>query len=381
MIVVVADDITGAAEIAGKAMEFGLRVRFICTFDGNLSVSGNPDILVIATNTRSYSEEEALTFNQLLARSLNHTSFRIFKKCDSVLRGYVLTELLPFARSANCTQILLQPANPEAGRCIVNGRYTINNQELHHTAFKDDPDFPATTSLVSQLLKIRNPLFFQSGNIDYKISDCSTGNDMQVLLSNADRSSTLFAGSTAFFGHYLKYIHGYEPKSGPIYSTGKPTIPFLLIAGSTHTSTSDTEQYFRDIKLTLHALPSELRQNQCSTGSIHSFATALEEQWKQNPEDGILLTIGEPRECFPQAAERLNERLCMTAKHLIAGLKLHSIYCTGGATTWQLIQEMRWTNLVPLHTLAPGVIRFEVENSPGTVLTIKPGSYSWGIRS
>lgn len=379
MIVVVADDITGAAEIAGKAMEFGLRVRFICSFDGSFNVQGNPDVLVIATNTRSYSEEEALTFNQLLARNLSHTSFRLFKKCDSALRGYVLTELLPFARSANCTQILLQPANPEAGRRIVNGRYTINNQELNHTAFKDDPDFPATTSLVSQLLKIRNPLFFQSGSIDYKISDCSSGNDMQGLLTNADCNSTLFAGSTAFFGHYLKHIHGYEPKSGPIYTTGIPTNPFLLIAGSTHTSTSDAEQYFRNKKLIIYRLPPEMRQNHCSTGLIHSLATALEEQWKQNPEDGIMLKIGEPKETFPYAAEELNKRLCIAAKSLISNLNFQSVYCTGGATTWQLIQEMQWTNLVPLHTLAPGVIRFEVENSPGTLLTIKPGSYSWGI--
>ena len=60
--IVIADDITGAAEIAGIAFARGAEVRLVC---GSVCGVGNTtyqtDVTtVIATDTRSMSEEEAL---------------------------------------------------------------------------------------------------------------------------------------------------------------------------------------------------------------------------------------------------------------------------------------------------------------------------------
>jgi len=90
MIAVIADDFTGAAEIGGVGLRYGLQV-LIETVVNDVS---NVDLLVIATDTRSLeasqaSEEMAKITGQLMQL---HPDI-IFKKIDSVLRGHVALEL------------------------------------------------------------------------------------------------------------------------------------------------------------------------------------------------------------------------------------------------------------------------------------------------
>ena len=62
--IVIADDITGAAEMAGIAFEAGEDVRLVC--GGDTATSGTT---VIATDTRSMTEDEAI------AETLRITSY------------------------------------------------------------------------------------------------------------------------------------------------------------------------------------------------------------------------------------------------------------------------------------------------------------------
>ena len=91
---IIADDITGAAEIAGIAFSHGQRVRLLCGCPGSDasisdgSVSGvsvpdgsvcscataTPETTVIATDTRSMSEAEAMAETR---RLISHFSFLI----------------------------------------------------------------------------------------------------------------------------------------------------------------------------------------------------------------------------------------------------------------------------------------------------------------
>ena len=66
MIAVIADDITGAAEMAAIAHRLGLRVKL------TMQPEATPDcdVLVIATDTRSMSESEAATVSRELASTV-----------------------------------------------------------------------------------------------------------------------------------------------------------------------------------------------------------------------------------------------------------------------------------------------------------------------
>ena len=92
MIAVIADDITGAAEIAGIGFRYGLSVSLLTDKSRVLSPC---DLLVYATDTRSMTEAEAVAETRTVAAYLHEQPGvgRIFKKTDSALRGHVEAEL------------------------------------------------------------------------------------------------------------------------------------------------------------------------------------------------------------------------------------------------------------------------------------------------
>ena len=91
MIAVIADDFTGAAEIGGIGLRYGLNV-VIETEDIQ---SHNADLLIIATDTRSLSAKEASEHIFQITKELQKLKPQfIFKKIDSALRGNIAEELL-----------------------------------------------------------------------------------------------------------------------------------------------------------------------------------------------------------------------------------------------------------------------------------------------
>ena len=134
MIIVVADDFTGAAELAGVGLSHGLSVEL--DIDGT-EYSG-ADMLVIATDTRSKKLEDALEeVKKLSGKLMKHKPDWIFKKIDSVLRGHILEETKVMVDTLQLKGAILVPANPALGRVIIDGIYYINEEPIQSTSFSD----------------------------------------------------------------------------------------------------------------------------------------------------------------------------------------------------------------------------------------------------
>ncbi|MBQ2951681.1 MAG: hypothetical protein IJE12_11695 [Prevotella sp.] len=162
---IIADDITGAAEIAGIAWRKGLKVRLM-VYQPNMPTTplsswrgAGGEALILATDTRSGTEEEAVkTIEYLFAPSTSPLQGGvgvglIFKKTDSVLRGHVAAELQALMRVTGKQKALLIPQNPSKGRIVKDGIYYINGTPLDQTSFAYDPEFPAKTAEAKKLLK------------------------------------------------------------------------------------------------------------------------------------------------------------------------------------------------------------------------------------
>src|SRR5579871_4890122 len=109
MIAVIADDITGAAELGGIGLRHGLNTELRTVVDDH----SKADLLVIATDTRSKPEEEAVAEMVRLTRQLKELGPTfIYKKADSVLRGHVMAELEAQLKVLSYQRALLIPANP-----------------------------------------------------------------------------------------------------------------------------------------------------------------------------------------------------------------------------------------------------------------------------
>src|SRR5262245_30118073 len=132
MIGVVADDLSGAAEIGAVGLRHGLRAEIV--------VAGQPggqaDLVCIDTDSRSCNSDEAGQRAAAAVRRLIESGAQqIYKKVDSVLRGRVLAELEAMLKELQLKSALLVPANPSLGRVIKEGRYFIRGKLIHKTEF------------------------------------------------------------------------------------------------------------------------------------------------------------------------------------------------------------------------------------------------------
>ncbi len=133
MIVIIADDFTGAAELAGISLGYGLKVS-LC-LDGSLQ--GDADVYIVSTDSRSMKKNDAVQ----AVKSATQVAVQlqpdfIFKKTDSVLRGYVADELNIQLEVLGIDKALILPANPSLGRTIRNRQYFIDGIAISHTSFK-----------------------------------------------------------------------------------------------------------------------------------------------------------------------------------------------------------------------------------------------------
>ena len=390
MIVIIADDLTGAAETVGICLRHGVGAAMIMEIPGEERLQEYTKegiaVLVIACDTRSGTLEEACRVNRLLGETLKQAGFtHIFKKIDSVLRGWVLPELNTLARLTSKSSILIQPANPGAGRCIRDGKYFINGIELSETAFGLDPEFPASSSDVMEILQERLPGKEPASVIKFSIPDACYPEDLRnsALQCGPD---VLPAGSAAFWEAYLEE----QIKRGLILTAGinyrphtqrkKPPVPsmhhFLMICGSAHQHSLDYDEYLRKQGVTLMEMPPELSSEQePDPAAPAAWANACVQAWKKEPR--LALRIASKPISYENSAHKLKARFTDALQLILQQIKPAELFIEGGATAASLLNRLNWTTFKPVDELAPGVVRLQLMPEPSLFITLKPGSYFW----
>src|SRR5688500_14541293 len=119
---VIADDLSGAAEIAGIGHRYGLPTRLARERPKFFP----PGLTVIDTESRSLPPAEAATTVARCVAGIDPGAFDlIYKKTDSVLRGPVAAEIDALMTALRRPAGLLVPQNPTRARVIANGTYFI----------------------------------------------------------------------------------------------------------------------------------------------------------------------------------------------------------------------------------------------------------------
>lgn len=353
MIAVIADDITGAAEMSGIARHLGLSVS-LSTVAGN---AGEPvDVLVIATDTRSMTEAEATGVSAETARALaaNPDVSHIFKKTDSVLRGHVVAELRAILDNTRYSEALYLPANPSKGRFIRNGRYLIGDTELHLTDFARDPEFPAWTSDVKERL--------QPGDPRIRTADAMTSADIISALESAS-DATLLAGAADLFTAFLGKT---GPQGSPV--DDRPAIDIknaLIVCGSTQSKPIGCG-------IRTEHLPLNVYDGESGAGEWIGKITPGYQR-----EGSLILDIPHHHLTGRDVAVRLRTVMAETVKRLIDAKMPHELIIEGGATAFAILDALGWKRFKVTDMIAPGVIRMLSDDS-GAYVTMKPGSYPWG---
>ncbi|MDR1631966.1 MAG: four-carbon acid sugar kinase family protein [Dysgonamonadaceae bacterium] len=371
MITVLADDISGAAEIAGICLRYDLQIHF--DFDLGLEHIPQTDVWIIASDTRSMSETKARERTWEIAYflschcGLNPRSSRLdwmFKKIDSALRGHIIPEIDELLNQITKYQVFILPANPGNGRIIRDGVYYINGQPLAQTSFADDPDFPAKSSLVKEIIHLPdNEMIILPDIVDEKdYSDYAKQLTPDILP----------AGASAFFEACLQTVFPAVKKTArretPEWGKNR-----LMICGSTHEASWDFIRKATDFDVF------EIAVNEVNTllENSETFENRLKEILHVFNRRKRLIVCTERKKADAVVSGKIKYLLAAISKYLLEKTPIEELFIEGGATAYACLEANDFLSLVPVYEYAQGVVRMEIPDRENLHLTIKPGSYSW----
>jgi uncharacterized protein YgbK (DUF1537 family) len=370
MILVVADDLSGAAELAGIAASRGLSAEVHIEFDSE------SDAGVIAVDAESRSLPAPLAAEKtrtVIDKAAGCALDWIYKKTDSALRGNIRAELEALLESTNKKRVLFLPANPLKERRIRDGQYVIGDTPLAQTVFADDPDHPQPTSDVVRALgadgsqpvrSIRaHEISPESGIV---VPDAESSDDIARRAREVDRA-TLAAGAAEFFTELLDKNVGTRRAETEFDRTivESGNSKSLFLCGSLAAWDQGVRERAREHGITVFDLE-ELEKRPDAV--LHALET-----------DGrAFVAIGRGNTVRPDSPAVLLDRLIRSTVEIIQHQKLDRVFLEGGATASALVHRMNWTRftVLPVDLLGVGCLRpGGSETAPR--LFIKPGSYPW----
>jgi len=379
MIGVIADDLTGAAELGAVGLRYGLQAEIVVQGQP----SGEANLVCIDTNSRSCGPREAGRRAALAARILRTCGARwIYKKVDSVLRGQVVAELEAIMPQLGVKRALLVPANPALGRTISDGEYFIHGRPIHKTEFARDAEYPRLSPRVLDLMRASDhPAIHVRKSADslpaegIVVGEAGSSRDLKRWAARW-ASNELPAGGAEFFRALLAR-EGYKEIATDLRGIPVPSAgPHLFVCGTLSESGREFVRAARKRGTPVFSLPRELaRGGRMTRAAAEAVSRKAVAALRRN--SVALLHIGLPRVREPRAARLLASHLVRMAQLVLGQLEVGQIYVEGGATAVELVRRLGWDRLTVLREVAPGVATLGGGGAPSPCLTIKPGSYTW----
>ncbi|HYI94034.1 MAG TPA: four-carbon acid sugar kinase family protein, partial [Bryobacteraceae bacterium] len=157
-----ADDMTGALEVASTFAGFGFR----SAVSTKPMTADRADVVVIDTETRHRAPAVAAGRVISLTREYGIVPDLLYKKTDSTLRGNIQSELEAIHTLFPHLRIAYVPAYPSQGRTLKHGLLYVNGRQLHETSAANDALNPVRSSSVSELIGPHLPCVIFDGETD-----------------------------------------------------------------------------------------------------------------------------------------------------------------------------------------------------------------------
>ncbi len=225
-IVIIADDLTGAADTA---------VQFLPYFDDTTLVSYQqweriplPDLpsstraTAIYTNSRSLGADQARKRLVFWAQGLEELeALRIYKKIDSCMRGNVGAETDALLDQLGYAASFITPAFPEMGRTTLDDIHRIHGVALDQTEVSQDPLTPVTESSLTRIVALQSR--YPVGHVGLAFLEDSNQRLIaeinRQLLSGA-RHIVFDAIDRSHLDRVARSIFALEPRILPVGSAG-----------------------------------------------------------------------------------------------------------------------------------------------------------------
>jgi len=244
-LVVIADDFTGANDTGVQFAKKGARTEVL--FNDKATVSPRTDVLVINTETRALTAEQAgEKVSQALRPFFQETAGQpvVYKKIDSTFRGNVGAEIDAAMRVSGARLAIIAAAIPAAGRTTRQGQCLVQGVPLAETEFASDPKTPIISSHIGTLIGLQSELPVYEASLETVrgngltaflqrlesktpccvVMDAEIDSDLvQIAQAVADLTvSSILVGAAGL-------ANALAPES---YLTPKQRLPVLVVAGS-----------------------------------------------------------------------------------------------------------------------------------------------------
>jgi len=378
MIIVLADDFSGAAEIAGIAKSYGLTVEILC----DMNIQTDADLVVIDSNTRSVKEAEAVRKVTLISRRIvRQKAAWIFKKIDSVLRGHIRAEIVAMSGILKRKRVLIVPANPSRKRVLTAGTYTIDGIPLNKTVLAADPEFPRRSAKISKLLpdvscisKTADQRMYVPIPEGLAVAESADLADVRYWAHQLT-DDTLPVGAADFFRAILESkgtLKRPESKS-PAYRAVNKRLIILGSRASAQRWQSGELDYTGWSKYSLIlTLTGDHSDNQKrSQFWTDQILNALRQGGQ------VVVSVSLPprgSQISPREILKIFSQMTVT---VIKRAAIEELVIEGGATASQILRALHWNRFQPVRELANGVVVLKILGVLNTRLIVKPGSYKW----
>ncbi len=352
MIAVIADDFTGAAELAGISLRYGLTIELYL----DEVTTTNADVLVMCTDSRSLNVHEAKRVTAAAVENiLSLNPSLIYKKIDSVLRGYVREEIDVQMKLCGVEKVLVIPANPSLGRIINNGEYLIEGKRISDTGFAKDPEFPIKSSVVKEMIGGEDVFVLRNTdslpNKGIIICEAASTGDIARWVDKA-ADDWLPVGAGDFYAAILEKDHKIAAQV-PFEMQS----PHLYVCG---TAFSERKKYINTLN----------KEQDC----VSYLPGAMDDEWVSKTcktireRNKVVIAIDQSS----ADAAGLRSSMAKAARMIIEKENIKEVFIEGGSTAAAILKELGIKKLFPVNELQRGVVRMKANN---LFITVKPGSY------
>jgi 3-dehydrotetronate 4-kinase len=153
----VADDYTGASDLANTLTRAGLRTVQTIGVPADDFPLPDVDAVVVSLKSRSIAASDAVTRSRaaekwLRGRGADHVLFKICSTFDSTDAGNIGPVMDALRADSGDTIVLVTPAFPETGRTVYQGNLFVGSVPLNESPLKDHPLNPMHDSNLVRVL-------------------------------------------------------------------------------------------------------------------------------------------------------------------------------------------------------------------------------------